>query len=176
MGPGAGRLVLAAPAAASSGGSPAAGCRPSAHPLEVIAFRLLPERPARRPADPPPGRRAADPAPARPARGRHAGPGTPGARAPASTCTCGPSTTRRDARAARPWRRRPVHRPHRHTQGRARRSAASGGTDGMSDTTSRRSPTSGRSTGPASRRPGTGTTGPTAPSSPRSPASCSRRT
>ena len=122
LGPGARRLVLRAAAGAVPRRSPAAGsptsarrrsrsrpsgCCPSAR-LAGLAHR-------RRVAAPP------DPAPARPADGRHPGLRTPGARRRQARARLDDRRPRRDARAARPGRRRPVHRPHRHTQGRARR-------------------------------------------------------
>ena len=72
LGPGAGRLVLAAPARPV----PAADRRPGADlgapRCEVVAFRFLPQRPAGRPASTRGRRRrAAGPAPPRPAHGHH---------------------------------------------------------------------------------------------------------
>ena len=92
-GPGARRLVLAAPPARRSAGSAGPRVPTSAHPLEVALFRRPAQRPAGRPAHPRPGRpRCRSPtgagAAASPPPGSYAGP-TP----PASTCTSGPSTT-----------------------------------------------------------------------------------
>ena len=127
LGPGAGRLVLRPPDQRASAGCTGGRVATSAHPLEVVAFRLLPS--GRLAGWLTRGRPVALQIPHR--RGRVLVVAAPGSYAgrtpPASTCTCGPSTTRRDARAPRPWCRRPDDRPHRHTQGRARRSAGSGG-------------------------------------------------
>ena len=66
-------------------------------------------------------------------------------------------------RAARPWCRRPDHRPHRRTQGRARRTRPVEGARRVTTMTARRRHRRprGRWTARKEQRPGTGTTGPT---------------